>query len=242
MDFMSWSQGIPAGAEGHLSDPSQLPALNMKVGDSFSTAPGYRELDVVYTCVPDVAHPWDPKIMKMIWKLAPDAVPLWVQWVFMSPADTGNPEVVVFGRHGLGRCIRNNRVELPEFRCAMPSMPCAGLKFEQPNMLWFIHEGDRPKEKYLDLPGEYLGFDHLLLEKVKTMSEGFNMSEAEYKKFLFDEMWAKPKAEHDAKMAAYEADMEARADEIAPYIKRQLDAMSEADMHKMLQAGPTPGR
>lgn len=230
MDFLSWSEGIPEAAQPALQG-SPGPTLNVPVADSFWNATGYREIDVEYTCVPDPAYPWDPAIMKQIWEFAPEAVPLWVRWVFMND----NDHVVVFGRHGLGRKIRGLRSDPHEFQCAMPQMPSHGLRFERPNLIWFIHEGVKSRDANASMPGEYLPFDRTLLWKARESSLGFSMTEKEYKEHLWKEMWLNPKAQHDAAKKDHADDMEARRREIAPYVAKQLwkeFQMSEKDIEE----------
>jgi hypothetical protein len=239
MDFLSWSEGIPEAAQPAFQG-SPGPTLNVPVADSFWTAAGYREIDVTYTCVPDPAYPWDPAIMKQILEFAPDAVPLWVRWVFMGPDD----DIVVFGRHGLGRHIKGLKTPPHEFHCPMPQLPCQGLKFEQPNLIWFIHEGVKSRGPDASMPGEYLPFDRTLLWKARESSLGFTMSEKEYKEHLWKELWLDPKAKHDAAKQAQADDMEARRREIAPYVERALwdeYQLSQREIEEVFHnEGPTP--
>lgn len=210
------------------AQPDGGPKLAYKVADSFATAPGYREMDVVYSCVPDPAYPWDPQVMKAIREFAPDAVPMWIQWVFMSPHETGNPEVVVFGRHALGRTIQNLTSELEPFRCAMPTMPCQGLTFERPNRIWFVHEGG-PNPQYPDLPGSYLPFDGSILDRAKKSAIGFRMSEKEFVEHMKLEMIEKAREESNRRRAALEADLDARERDFEAYADKQFERISEVE-------------
>lgn len=208
--------------------PEDGPTLGYRVADSFASAPGYREMDVVYSCVPDPAYPWDPQVMRAIREFAPDAVPMWIQWVFMSPGETGNPEVVVFGRHALGRTIQNLTSELEPFRCAMPTMPCQGLTFERPNRIWFVHEG-APHPQYPDLPGSYLPFDGSILDRAKKSAIGFRMSEKEFVEYMRQEFIEKAREEKDRRRAALEDDLEARRRDFEAYADKQFERISEVE-------------
>lgn len=224
--------------EGFAQDVSQdldrlgikkPPPVHYRVADSPSSAPGWREIDTQYTCVPDPTYPWDPKIMKAIQEFAPDAVPLWVHWVFMSPKETGNPQLVVFGRHALGRAVRNPGSQLEPFRCLMPTMPCRGLTFTKPNRIWFIHEGS-PDERYLDLPGSYLPFDGSILDRAKRSSTGFQMTEKEFIESLRAEFIEKQRAAEEAALRAREEDMAARDADFMDYAVKQFERISEVEM------------
>lgn len=240
MDFMTWSEGLPEAVQPAAPVPVG-PALNVTVADSFWSASGYREMGVYYSCVPDPAYPWDPSIMKRIWEFAPDAVPLWVHWVFMDSSNN----VVVFGRHALGRAIRGIHSPPHEFQCAMPSMPCQGVKFERPNLIWFIHEGPSTHDENSSIPGAYLPFDESILLKARRSSVGFTMTDKEYKEHLRKELLENPREMEMARRKAHNDDLEARRLDIAPYVKRQLwkeEQMSERDIEEVFfnNVGPTP--
>jgi len=211
--------------------PSLLPRSRVPVRDSFYTAPGYREIGMFYSCVPDPAYPWDSKVMREIWKYAPDAIPMWVHWVFLSPQETGNPEVVVFGRHALGRRIENQRGYLEPFRCHMPTMPCQGLHFERPNDIWFIHQGPMGKHpKYKDLPGDYLPFDSDLVKKVADISQGFKMTDAEYRKHLEEVMIRNPIAREMLRVKHNSSEKAYARRHVDEYVDRQYEKVGDQEV------------
>lgn len=214
------SMGAPVGLP--------LPKLTHKVADSPATAPGWREVDVAYSCIPDAAYPWDPVVMKAIQEFAPDAVPMWVHWVFLSPHETGNPQVVVFGRHALGRRIQNMTSELEPFRCAMPTMPCQGLTFERPNRIWFIHEGST-NPRYPDLPGTFLPFDGSILDRAKKSAIGFRMTEKEFVEAMREEFIEKERRARDLRRQQLADDMEARHRDFEAYAKKQMERISDVE-------------
>jgi hypothetical protein len=184
-----------------------------------------------YTCIPDAVYPWDASLMKKVLEFSPDAVPLWIHWVFRTPEDQENPHDVVFGRHGLGRAIKPARSDLIPFRCSMPTMPCQGITFEKPNAIWFIHQGDSPTEQYVDLPGEYLPFDMGMVMKAWDSWAGADtQTEEEFKEDLRDELYRIPmqKAEERREVSAEE--MEERNRDFAEYAKKIIDNISDTEI------------
>lgn len=226
MDLSSWATKI----EQVPIAPSLQPRGRVKIRDSFYSAPGYREIGMFYSCVPDAAYPWDPQVMREILVVAPDAIPLWVRWVFLSPQETGNPEIVVFGRHALGRRIANQRGYLEPMRVTMPTMPCQGLTFEKPNDIWFIHQGAMGlHKKYKDLPGDYLPFDSDLLAKVKGLAQGFKMSDEEYKKALYEQMVLDPTRKELARLNHLHAERAYARKHVEAYVDKQYDKVGEQE-------------
>ena len=218
-----------------------LPKVQLKVGDSPASAPGWREMEVVYSCIPDPAYPWDPTVMRAIREFAPDAVPMWVQWVFLSPSETGNPETVVFGRHALGRTIRNVTSELEPFRCAMPSMPCQGLSFERPNRIWFVHDGS-PNPEYPDLPGSFLPFDGSILDRAKKSAIGFRMTEREFVESMKEEFIERKRVEKERARKALEADLQDREKDFQGYAQKQWERISEVEASEFQRSVGRRGR
>jgi len=231
MELVDWSAGVvPNQLKPVLPDPSMLERVYTKKRDSFHTAPGYREIAVEYSCIPDALYPWNPTVMRDILAVAPDAVPMWVRWVFRSPEEYENPETIVFGRHALGRKVEHLRSDVEPFHCFMPNMPCQGLKFARPNRVWFIHEGPHPEDKYKDLPGDYRPFDHSILETVIEMAEGFKMTEKEYKKHLYDTMIEAARRARAKRKAAIDDDMEMRSRSWHSYADKIIETISDVEM------------
>jgi len=120
---------------------------------------GVRWLGRTYSCVPDAVYPWDPDVVRAIWRFDPSARPIWVKDIFQVPLeDSDAHRVIVYGRHGIARKIENLR-GLEPLQVEMPSMPVLGLRFDAPNyepVRWF----DRlAPGKYPEAPGAYLPFD-----------------------------------------------------------------------------------
>lgn len=228
-------------------DWSEQPApanttIRMPARTSFHKAPGFREIGWMCQVIPDAMYPWDPDVVRRIREFVPDVVPLWVQWVFLSPSDTGAPEPVVFGRHALGRSLKHQRGWLPPFKVAMPS-GWPGLKFERPNLFWFLHEGANLNPKYRDLPGSYLPFDDSIVDRAwRSWAGNQNMSDKEYKDLVMRDLLApaerkKKKAEALAEQKQYAWD-----NDIGPYVQKQLDQVSdvEREEYERSKVGATP--
>ncbi len=218
-----------------LSPEFKTPRIPYKIADSPTTAPGWREVDVAYSCIPDPAYPWDPQVMRQILEFAPDAVPMWVHWVFLSPHETGNPQVVVFGRHALGRRVRNQTSELEPFRCAMPTMPCQGLTFERPNRIWFIHEGST-HPKHPDLPGTFLPFDGSILDRAKKSAVGFRQTEKEFIQSMKEEFIEKERLAKELRKKQLDEDMEYRHRDFEAYAAKQVANISEVEAKEYVEA------
>jgi len=230
VELGEWGVEIVAGSG--LPVPEEMPVVGtLPVRTDFYNARGWRQVDMQYTCIPDPVYPWDPSLVKKIWEFAPDTVPMWVHWVFRSPRDEEGERDVIFGRHALGRAIRPARGDLIPFRCAMPTMPCQGITFERPNAIWFIHQGEAPTEKHVDLPGDYLPFDMGLVMKAWDSWAGADTkTEDEFKEELREELYRRPLREAAKRKAERDADMAERNADFAEYAKRKLDGVSDAEI------------
>lgn len=229
MDLADWSAGVlPDQVKSVLPDPGSLEKVYTKRRDSFHTAPGYRELAVEYTCIPDSMYPWNPEVMQAIRVFAPDAVPLWVRWVFRTPQDYEDPHDKVFGRHALGRSVDNLESDLEPLTVTMPSMPCQGLTFPKPNRLWFIHEGER--EENIELPGAFLPFDATIYLQAEEAARGFRMTDQEYKAHLRDVMINQPMERREARKRANEDDMEERSKDFHKYADKIIETVSDVEI------------
>jgi len=227
LELADWSAGVaPDALKPVLRSPGDVESVFTKRRDSFHTAPGFREVAVEYTCIPDSMYPWDPFIMKEINRIAPDAVPMWVRWAFRSPEEYEDVGTVVYGRHALGRHVEHLASDIDQFQCPMPD----GVTFKKPNRVWFIHEGPRPTEKYVDLPGDYLPFDHSIYAKAVEMAEGFKMSLKEYKKELFDQfVHAADRAKTKRRLAIAD-DMEQRSKDWHKYADKIIERISDVEI------------
>jgi len=236
VELAEWSAGlIPDSVKPVVQDTG--PALPITPSDSFHTAPGYREVAVEYTCIPDSMYPWDSNIMKAIQVFAPDAVPLWVRWVFRTPQDHENPHDVVYGRHALGRVVDRMESDIEPLRVTMPDMPCQGLTFKKPNRIWFIHEGPRDEEGwYVDLPGKYLPFDHSLLLKAEDAARGFRMTDKEYADHLRDVLITRPREAHEKRKRDNADEMDYRSREFHRYADKVIESISDVEIGEYMRS------
>lgn len=227
-----------------LLDVEEKPApftLKVPIRDSFHKAPGYREIGWLCQVIPDAMYPWDPDAVRRIREFVPDVVPLWVQWIFLSPADTGAPKVTVFGRHALGRSVEQ-RGWLPPFKVAMPSS-WPGLRFRRPNLFWFLHEGENRDPRYRDLPGSYLPFDDTIVDRAwRSWAGGQNMTDKEYRELLRRDLLEPAERREKKKEKAEEERVRVWDEDVGPYVQRQLDQVSdvEREEYERSKVGATP--
>jgi hypothetical protein len=194
--------------------------VNIPLRDSPHTARGWREIDIEYSCVPDAANPWDPRVVRAIWAFFPNIVPMWVRWIFLGPNAT---EPTVFGRHALGLVIKDKAREFVSFKCDMPPMPCQGLTFERPTAIKKILMGEPPSDA-LDLPGIYQPFDmtvcHDLVYREVTLSP------KEAKKRFRDDVLEGRARRHEQNVRE---DLR-RREELDRFVERKLANMGESEM------------
>lgn len=206
--------------------------------DSPLNAPGWKELSIKYTCVPDAAYPWDPAIVKAIQVFDPGFAPIWVRWTFLSPDNT---EIVTFGRHAFGR-YRELQKDVPTLR--IEAMPLNAF-FKKPNIIEKVWMGQSDS----DLPGPYQPFDATL----------YNFCRRNYCVKSSREMIADMHAEIERdklKKINNEIELEYRQRELDKYTSKKLAQMSEVEMKEVfgklqhrkheakpfIQMGSTPKR
>lgn len=241
MRLEDWTNGtLPQGAglERLMPTPEQMPTLRVPLRDSPENARGYREVGVGYSCVPDVSYPWDPDKVKAIREFMPDVVPIWVRWVFLRP---NSKEKVVFGRHALGRSIREPGRDLIPFQCLMPSFPCQGLTFEKPNRIWFIHEGDRNQD-YPDIPGTYLPFNDSIVHRARESCQYLKLSDKEYREQMEKDLIGDVQKRLEVRKAASAADREARDKDFHKYADKLLEQISDVDIARYQRSVGMRGR
>lgn len=211
LEHLSWL----AARERALIEAS---TTTYQVADSPANAPGWRDLGMEFSCVPDALYPWDPTILKQIWAFDPGVIPVWVRWAFLAPNSTST---VVFGRHALGRRLVDPRRDLTMFSVTMPSMPCQGVTFAQPNELFLYWAGPTDGE----CPGEYRAFD---IELVKYLLERqiHDLSPAEIKdKYILGPLLRDVERANKAR----EEEKYARRD-LDRYMDKQLENVSEVEL------------
>ena len=194
------------------------------VADSFHTAPGWREVAFELTCIPNQAYPWNPEVIKAIWKFDPTLVPIWVNWVFAPPGKDN--ERVVFGRHVIGRHEASLRSDLEDFPCTMPSMPCQGITFKKPNVLELVlmMPDNSQFPNVSDLPGDFIAFDWPIVEWLR---ERFKASQNT--QLAKDYINRQRESEEKAKQAM-EDDAAYRLRDLQKFVDKKLEQVSEVEL------------
>lgn len=203
-----------------------VPKLTMPVRDSFHTAGGWRELGVSYSCIPDPVYPWSPEVLKAIWEFDPGVIPLWVRWAFLSP----DGEVVVFGRHAIGRRVRDPHTAIWPMQVEMPSFPCNGVRFERPNLIEMILLGD-PDPRAADLPGAYQPFNWNLYKLLRKSYLETSVKELA-KRTIHD-----PEARRQEELSKLRAEQAYIRKDVEKFIEKQLDNLSEVQLRDGILGG-----
>jgi len=201
-------------ADLQLRQSAPIPIDLGAVPDSPWTAPGWKEVDITYTCVPDSVYPWDPKVLERIHEFDPEAVPIWVRWTFRSP---DNKQLVTFGRHAIGRYRPILTKDVPHLSIeAMPSVP----KMKRPNVIEFIWMDNNEDD---DLPGKYRPFDDRLVFFCRK-----NYAQKSVREYMAQiESWREA---YFKNVASMKEDMAYRQKDLDRYVQKKLDQMSEVEM------------
>jgi len=226
VSLAEWAEGIE-GLGSLVPKGSQVVGHSRPAVTSKHMAPGWRTLVTEYTCIPDVAHPWDPDVVRSIWRFAPEFVPMWERRVLQAQGMVGDEGIIITGRHALGRVIRNQHGWLAPLRVTMPTMPCQGLKFARPNDIAFVHEDVLEEGQSRDLPGPYLPFDGTMLRKAAELAIGFNMSDKEYRDFLQATIIDAGYEEFQRRQEAVAQDMDDRNRDFVPYARKIAERISD---------------
>lgn len=193
----------------------ELPKVEFTIPDR---TPGWTELGMEFSCVPDATYPWDVDVVRAIRAIRSDLVPMWCRWVFLSPWDKDSgQEAVVFGRHALGMVDAGLKGQPHSFICDMPEMPCKGISFERPNKIWCVFTGEKDK-RAADLPGAYVPFGWNIYQYVDGCPE---LSPKELRRLTIEK-----KKEEASRRSAAEAAEKA-------YIKRDMDRYADKVLSNM---------
>lgn len=219
---MGWIEEAKAKQQARLKRlQDSAPALHGQFGTDFHTAPGWREIGMFYSLIPDAIYPPDWKLVKAVQKLDPSLTWIWVKWVFLSPQETGAPRLVTFGRHGIARYVADPHGEL----YPMEVEGASWFKGPKPNIFEVLFQGERRKGKGSDLPGEYQPFndqafawvkDHYGAPDPETMREGIRAKRAYWEKM------------ENKKAEEFEYMMK----DIDKYTQKQLDKISDVEMRE----------
>lgn len=193
----------------------------------FKERKGWQEKGLYFTCKPNVAHPWNPSVVKAIWEFDPRIVPCWVNWVFLAPPEDANAgQEVVFGRHVLALHIEDPEAEIDDFPCEMPAMPCQGISFKKPNKLVSILMHKNEKN---DLPGDYIEFDWPIVEWLRA-----RFVREQSAKELAREYVNSVREGYNRRKAQLADDMEYRRRDLQKFVDSKLANVSEVEIKNYL--------
>lgn len=142
----------------------RVPSYSIPIRSSHN-APGWLFVGEWVSCIPDVAYPPDPDVLRAIREFQPDVQPVTMKSVWKRPHYDG-AEVLVIVHHGIARSITDLHAPPHFFDCPMPTIDDAELVLTQPNYVEenYYNRADRPLG--LDMPGTYLPFDFDLYYKL----------------------------------------------------------------------------
>jgi hypothetical protein len=185
-----------------------------------STAPGWLFQGQEISCIPDVAHPWDLKVVRAIQEIDPDIVPIWVKYIYKEPADWGTNRTHIIGRHGLALVDKTPGTEINPFPCAMPGKRVLGST--PPNKIEHIFKG-LDDSRASDLPGTYVPFNWEIYNFVRDNYRRLSLKQ------LKDHFINDPKARHDAKKAAEAAEADYKKSILQKYWQRKISEASDVE-------------
>lgn len=212
------------------------PSFSLPVHDSPETAVGWRFLGEFYSCIPDVAYPWDPAVVRAIRSFCPDAQPISIKTVWKSSALDGNVKTMVLVRHGIARAVRDPVAPTHSFHCRMPSTG-AGIRLHTPNYIevnWYDKE-NRPWG--YDLPGAYLPFDWEFYSSLR-LSYTDNLLPEELSAKLFNPYIAR--RELRRKQSRDEQEYIDR--DVQSYQQKRLDRASDSELAELATGVVEPER
>lgn len=186
------------------------------------SAPGWRDLGMEISCIPDAVYPWDREVLRAVREFDPGVVPIWVRWIFLSPQDTGEPEVVVFGRHGIAR-------RLPRDPKSPEPVPLQIMGFESgrpqphPHLIEFIWMGARDK-RASDLPGAYKPFDWEMYHWMRNNYQTKSVKE------LVREAVFNPEDRRKAEFKKKQAEDDYRRADLERFVNNKLSQVSEVEL------------
>lgn len=236
---MDWIAEGRRRAQARLkSIEESAPTVSVPIHDTAESAPGWRFLGEFYSCVPDVAYPWDPAVLRAIREFSPDAQPIHIRTVWKSSRLDGEPRTMVLVRHGLARTIRDPICPVHVFQCRMPSTPIPGApRLTTPNYIevnWYDKEV-RPWG--YDLPGEYLPFDWEFYYALRASSvKGLSGREVTM-------LLSNPYYERKERQARFAREEQAYIDrDLNEYAAKKLEQVSDVEREQYALGEPEPVR
>lgn len=196
-----------------------MDGLALNIGDTPYSAPGWREIGQEFT-TGEGEYGRDPAVTRAIRAFDPGIIPLWCRWVFLSPQDTGEPKIEVFGRHAIGRYREFSSAEQFGHRGL-------GYTGPLPNILELILEGD-PDPRAGDLPGAYVPWDWQL---VGYLRELYTESSAEERKQKFVR---NPIADQIRRREKMREEREYVLEDIRRFADRKLEGVGTPDIEERM--------
>lgn len=191
--------------------------LARPVADSPSNAPGWIDMGQEYSLGEDPLYPRDPTVTKAIQIFDPKIVPLWCRWGFLPP-DRG--DVVVFGRHAVGRWVDNPHGE----KAGLPGL------LSLVNQVEFIWEGTifgQKDPRAIDLPGAFLPWDWRLYSFCREHFVANPDIKAMKQQFVQAPKAAKHKAAEERR-----ADLAYRAKDLQKFVDKKLAEAGEVEIKR----------
>lgn len=218
---MSWiQQAQKRNVQRLQSIYDSAPSLSF---DPQAAHKGWRDVTVIYDCIQDPLYPYDPAVIKRIQQFRPEVAPLRVRYVYRRPrGDSRSYDTKVITLHGLGTYDPGYPAEL-QINPEMPSNFPAGLTFQKPNHIRFVHYSTLPA--WSDFVGEYLPCDGSFYAKAKELLGGDNFEEDSQKAIL-----AMITRQEQQKKFLEEEKAYRNAD-LQKYAQKQFDKMSDVE-HK----------
>lgn len=205
--------------------------LTSKTRDSIHTAPGWRTIDILLSCIPDPMYPWNPEVVKKLWELDKRMVPMWIRYIMKEPADWGTNRTVVIGRHAVGLVIDNPNQDIPIMKVSMPSMPCRGITLSKPRAIEAILQSESTDN---ELPGDYQPFNMKLFYILKAKDDKTkNLTAKELAREIIEGEKEASAKKHKELDDTHEYIMK----DIRKLAQKKLDQLSEVEARDQLLAG-----
>jgi len=204
-----------------------------------SEAPGWHEVGMEFSYTPPAGFEADSGMVRALRAEFPDLVPLWVNWIFKKPVDSsGAREEVCFGRWAMGRVVDVPGADYEPLK--ITNRPQVNPP-PQPHLLEAIFQRRRPRNQAgSDLPGAYVPMGWEVYHWVKETYGAKSVKEIKAAKV------DRPRARKEAAEEAVEAEEQYIQDELAGFIQRKLETISDVQWREIadrdLGATPRPQR
>lgn len=177
------------------------------------------------SCIPHVAYPWDPAVLRAIHEFDPRVIPVWVTRVYRA-VDTGGE--LVLGRHAIASHVWNPR-QPPDMNVYRALMPIRGGPQQRPTQL-DLHITRRPKGN--GLCGDYVPFGW---EVYKLLRRTYDEWSAKERMRYVDEHGEVAQAARARKKAEEEAAYAAKTD--SRWLRKHLEQIDQNDLARIAAGG-----